>query len=218
MNIKRSLSLGLAVAVIAAVFSVGTITSAQTSPVACTTNHNNVGINTPVIVTATGGDGTYSFVGGTTSSTGTSGNQFTASYASPGTYPVTVTSGSSSATCNVIVTGQFPTTTTPTGGTTTVVTSPLTCTPAAQSVNINNTAAFTATGGDGNYVWSGQNLNIMNAVGTGFQVSYPSAGTRVISVSSAGQTTSCSLNVVDPNAGLFPIIPTFPNTGEKYGA
>jgi len=72
----------------------------------------------------------------------------------------------------------------------------LTCTPGTPSVIPNQAEILTASGGNGVYVWSGANLNITNSAGTQFAVSYPNVGTYTVNVSSAGQTASCTVNVV----------------------
>jgi hypothetical protein len=85
---------------------------------------------------------------------------------------------------------------------------PLTCSVNASSVSVNQAAILTATGGNGSYYWSGTNLNVTNSGGSQFAVSYPDAGVYPITVSSAGQTVTCNVNVigaVSTNAlGCFP--------------
>lgn len=69
------------------------------------------------------------------------------------------------------------------------------CSVNLSSVGVNQVATLTATGGSGVYVWSGQNLNITNSAGSQFAVSYPNAGTYWVTVSSAGQTSTCNVYV-----------------------
>jgi hypothetical protein len=73
---------------------------------------------------------------------------------------------------------------------------PVGCSVNVSSVGVNQVATLTATGGNGSYIWSGQNLNITNSAGTQFAVSYPSVGTRWVTVTSAGQSATCNVNVV----------------------
>lgn len=73
---------------------------------------------------------------------------------------------------------------------------PVACSIASSSVNTNQAAVFTATGGNGVYVWSGPNLNVTNASGNQFSVSYPNPGVYPITVTSAGQSATCSMTVV----------------------
>ena len=70
------------------------------------------------------------------------------------------------------------------------------CSVNASSVSTNQAAVFTATGGNGTYSWSGPNLSVTNASGSQFAVSYPNPGTYTITVTSAGESTSCNMTVV----------------------
>lgn len=72
---------------------------------------------------------------------------------------------------------------------------PVSCSVASSTVNVNQAAIFTATGGNGTYVWSGNNLNITNSAGNQFAVSYPNPGTYAITVTSAGQSATCNMTV-----------------------
>ncbi len=74
---------------------------------------------------------------------------------------------------------------------------PLSCSAGVSPVNVNQAAVFTAAGGNGTYAWSGTNLNITNAAGTQFAVSYPTAGTYTVVVSSAGASATCNVTVVN---------------------
>jgi hypothetical protein len=87
---------------------------------------------------------------------------------------------------------------------------PLTCSINASPVNVNQAAILTATGGNGTYFWSGQNLNVTNSAGNQFAVSYPIAGTYAVQVSSAGQMATCNVNVV--NTGSANALTCFPAT------
>jgi heme exporter protein D len=70
----------------------------------------------------------------------------------------------------------------------------LTCTPQSVSVNPNQQVTFTASGGDGNYVWSAPQM--APRTGAELTVYYPWAGSSVVSVSSAGQTANCNVTIV----------------------
>ena len=72
---------------------------------------------------------------------------------------------------------------------------PLVCTLGVASVRANQAEILTATGGNGAYFWSGPNLNITNTAGNQFAVSYPTPGTYLVTVASAGQTATCSVIV-----------------------
>lgn len=84
---------------------------------------------------------------------------------------------------------------------------PVTCSVNASVVNANQAAIFTAAGGSGTYVWSGPNLNITNASGAQFAVSYPAAGTYPITVTSAGLSATCNLTVVAATTGALVCAP-----------
>lgn len=73
---------------------------------------------------------------------------------------------------------------------------PLSCSVASSAVGVNQNATLMATGGNGTYFWSGQNLNVTNSSGSQFAVSYPNPGTYIVTVSSAGQSANCNVNVV----------------------
>lgn len=89
---------------------------------------------------------------------------------------------------------------------------PLTCSVSSSTVGTNQAAVFTAVGGDGtNYTWSGQGLNINNATGNQFSVSYPNTGTYPITVTSAGQSATCNMTVVAVTGGSLVCSPATQN-------
>ncbi len=91
-------------------------------------------------------------------------------------------------------------------------TTTLGCSTAGNSVLTNQAAILTATGGNGTYFWSGHNLNVTNSAGTQFAVSYPNVGTYSVQVSSAGQTATCTVNVVgQPSSGAIICSPATQN-------
>jgi len=76
---------------------------AKTVPtLSCSVNNSNPFVNEQVTFTATGGEGSYSWTGGGTPSTGT-GTHFTTAYSTIGTKTATVTSGNQTANCGVNV-------------------------------------------------------------------------------------------------------------------
>lgn len=77
---------------------------------------------------------------------------------------------------------------------------PLTCTVAQASISTNQSVVLTAAGGNGTYAWSGTNLNATNATGQQFAVSYPNVGVYPVTVTSAGQTATCNVNVATTQA------------------
>lgn len=202
MNMKQYLALSL-VAIFMVMAGFGSIGVAQAAtPLSCNVGSSSVGVNQNSILTASGGDGTYFWSGENLNITNSSGSQFSVSYPSFGTYNVTVLSAGQSAVCNINVVS----TVVPVGG--------LACLPASQSLRLGQTATFSAVGGNGTYVWSSPDLSIINPNGSGFSASYASAGLKVMTVTSAGQTATCLANV---SSRVVVNDPGFPNTGGGYG-
>ena len=198
---KQFLALSL-VAIIMVMAGFGSIGVAQAAaPVSCSVGSPSVGVNQNSVLTAMGGDGTYFWSGENLNVTNSSGSQFSVSYPSVGTYNVTVSSGGQSAVCNINV-ANSPSV------------SGFSCLPANQNVILGQTANFSAIGGNGSYVWSSPDLNITNSSGSGFSASYASTGLKVMTVTSAGLSTSCLANVLHR---VTDTDPGFPNTGGGYG-
>lgn len=74
-------------------------------------------------------------------------------------------------------------------------TSAVVCSPSSQTVNINQTATFAAAGGDGNFSWSAPGASITSGSGSVFSTNFASAGSRNVTVTSAGQTSTCVISV-----------------------
>jgi hypothetical protein len=205
MNInKKYFAISLVTLITVAGVSLGALSMAQTvTSLTCSSNAASVAINQSVILTAMGGNGTYSWSGPNLTVTNGGGSQFAVSYSSAGTYPITVSSAGQTATCTVNVGG-------------TVSTNALTCFPATQNVALGQTASVSATGGDGNYTWSSPDLSIANPSGSGFSASYSSVGTKTLTVSSGGLVTTCAVNVI-ANGTITPVTPGLPNTGGGFG-
>ena len=90
----------------------------------------------------------------------------------------------------------------------------LTCSPATQTVNINQNATITATGGNGTYTWSGGETPTTGS-GTSFTTKYSTGGSKVITVSSAGATNnSCRIEVNGPPVVV--VTPQPPGVGVNY--
>lgn len=72
----------------------------------------------------------------------------------------------------------------------------LACTPTSQSVQPNAWANLTASGGNGAYTWSAPGAGKTSGQDTmNFSVQYPTIGTNKVTLSSGGQTASCTVNV-----------------------
>ncbi len=203
-------------AFVSLMFGIALVSSAQTYPsLSCSTSPSSpVGINTTVTLTATGGTGTYSWIGSGLSSPSTSSSQNSVSYGAPGSYMATVTSGNQSANCFVTVTGDASI------GNNNNNLGTLTCSPSSQSTVVGRSISVSASGGNGNYVWSSPDLTITNPNGSGFSATYVSAGVKTLTVTSGGQVTSCTVVVSGPNpVPTTPTTPapTLPNTGGGFG-
>lgn len=74
----------------------------------------------------------------------------------------------------------------------------LKCTPTVQTVDVNQSAAFSANGGAGVYSWSAPGSNTVSGTGSNFSTSYPSSGTRAVTVTSGGKTATCNVVVTVP--------------------
>jgi hypothetical protein len=188
--------------------SLSALSFAQTViPVSCSVAGSSVGVNQVAVLTAAGGNGTYSWSGPNLNVTNAAGSQFAVSYPTAGTYPITVSSAGFSAVCSVSVVG-------------TASTGTLYCSPAAQNVTMGQTAVVSASGGNGSYIWSAPDLSISNPTGSGFSASYASTGLHTLTVTSAGQTAACAVNVLLGSVVITPttpVTPSLPDTGGGYG-
>lgn len=203
---QKYLLLSLATIVMVTGASLGALSFAQTvTPLACSVNVPSVNVNQAAIITATGGNGSYSWFGPNLDITNSGGSQFAVSYPSAGTYPITVSSAGQTVTCDVNVVGV-------------VSTNALSCLPAAQNVTLGQTAAVSATGGNGEYVWSSSDLSIANPNGSGFSADYATTGLHTLTVTSGGLVTTCAINVLS-GAVTDPVVvtPSLPDTGGGYG-
>jgi len=87
----------------------------------------------------------------------------------------------------------------------------LTCAPAYQTVNAGQTAQFTAEGGvGGTYNWETPERNYPN-VGPVLSVTFADTGSKLVTVTDATQTATCSINVVASN-GYYPVQTYYPPT------
>lgn len=152
---------------------------------ACAPASQTASTNESVAFTVSGGTGPYTWSAPGSASPSGSGTTFATSYASAGSKTVTVTNGSATATCQVIVT-------TPPAA--------LTCTPASQSVLTGQNAAMTASGGTGSYSWSAPGASATTGSGTSFATSYAAAGTHTVTLTSGSTSTTCQVVVSAPAA------------------
>ena len=96
-----------------------------------------------------------------------------------------------------------------------VAATPVACNFGLPSVPAGQPATMTASGGNGSYVWSSPGLVIANPTGSSFTATFNAAGTYAVTVTSAGQSATCSI-LVTP-AVVTSGTPGLPNTGELPG-
>jgi hypothetical protein len=201
---KKYVFLSLATVVAVVGVTIGAFSLAQTTtPVTCSVAPSPVVVNQMATLTATGGDGSYTWSGQNLNVTNPMGTQFLVSYPNTGTYPVTVTSAGQSATCdvNVVAAGSV------------TATSTLACYPATQNVTLGQVADVSASGGNGSYTWSSPDITITNPNGSGFSANFATTGFKTLTVMSGGLTTTCMVDVLSGSATT----PGLPNTGGGYG-
>jgi len=161
-----------------------TYTPVGATPVlTCSPANQSVQVNQTTSFTVSGGNGGYSWSAPVGNPSTGSGSSFSTQYAAAGSYTVTVSAtGATSATCGVTVT-SLPLNT-------------LVCSPANQSAQVNQTASFSVTGGNGGYSWSAPSGSPSTGSGTSFVTAYSVAGSYVVSVSATGATSAtCSVTV-----------------------
>ncbi len=76
--------------------------------------------------------------------------------------------------------------------------SPVTCSPATQSVYTSASATFTAANGNGTYTWTATGGTPSTGSGASFSTTYSTTGTKSVSVTSNSTTASCSVSVSTP--------------------
>lgn len=148
----------------------------------CAPALQTIDINQTANFAANGGTGTYTWSAPGANTTSGTGKNFSTVYPSNGTRTVAVTSGSKSATCNVVVTS------TPTGPS-------LFCNPPSQNVSLGQIVNLTASGGNSSYTWYAPEGNLSTNSGNSVNVSYTTTGVKTVTVNSNGLTASCALIV-----------------------
>lgn len=98
---------------------------------------------------------------------------------------------------------------------------PLVCTPASQSAGVNQSVSLRVSGGNGSYSWNAPGSQNLNGRGDSVSLRYPTSGLKTITVSSAGQTATCFVQVTGgqvlaefielPNTGAGGIHALMPN-------
>jgi hypothetical protein len=93
---------------------------------------------------------------------------------------------------------------------------PLSCTPSYQTVNLGQTATFTANGGDySQYNWQTPQRSYLN-IGDVLNVAFTQTGTQTVSVTNGTDVESCTVNVVASGAPVV-VNPVYPTPTSGYG-
>lgn len=178
------------------------VTAAGTTPLTCVNPVGTILVGTPATFTVNGGNGTFSWSSPGLSVANPIGTSFTANFSTAGIHTVTVNSGAETSTCAVNVQPNASVTPSPTA---------TLCSPVTQTATVGQSVSFTATGGNGNYVWSATDLNLITPTGAGFRATYGAPGTHVVTVTSNGMSSNCSVTVLPlstpglPNTGFAPV-------------
>lgn len=159
------------------------VTAACPSQLVCAPATQQVTINKPATFSATGGSGTLTWqaTGGTPSAG--SGASFVTQYSQAGSKQVIVRAGSAQSTCAVIVVDDS----TPP--------SPLVCSPATQTVALNQQAIMVVSGATGTTTWSAPGATVTAGTGSTFSTAYNSNGTKTVTVTAANGSAACSVVV-----------------------
>ena len=143
----------------------------------CSPASQTIGATSTASFTAAGAGATKTWASPGGSPTSGSGAAYSASYASTGSYTATVSSGAQTANCAVTVDPL------------------LVCSPSSQNVATGVNAALTASGGVGSYTWSSPGGSPTSGSGASYAVNYPGLGTYTVTLTSGGQTKTCSVVV-----------------------
>jgi heme exporter protein D len=167
--------------------------------VACVLPTSSIVAGTSATFSAIGGNGTFAWSASDLNISNPAGTTFSATYTTPGIHTLNVSSNGQVASCSFDVL--------PAAVTGTPSPTPVSCRAISPTVTVGQTASFTAAGGNGVYVWSASDLNISNPTGTGFSANYAGAGLHTLTVTSNGQSATCSVTVLPLST------PGLPNTG-----
>lgn len=155
-------------------------------PVACSPANSTAKTGENITFTAEHGDNSnYSWFAYTGTPQSGSGKTFTTSFSFAGNHGVYVSSNNTWMICNVTVTPAVE---------------PVACSPVTHSpILVGHWAFFSASGGNNPYVWTASAGSASpNYVSQNFQVSFNSAGPKTVTVTSAGTSDSCNVQVSSP--------------------
>ncbi len=151
----------------------------------CSPSSQTVNVNQSALFSATGGKGSYTWIANGGSPASGAGGSFSTQYASSGSKTVTVAS-SDGQTANCYVQVSPP------------IEQNLVCTTLTPSVDINQTANFSATGGNGSYSWSAVEGYPSSGVGNSFSSKFATSGSKTAVVTSGSKTATCYVQVSQP--------------------
>lgn len=154
-------------------------------PLVCAPPSQTAAIGQIAPMSATGGNGTYSWSAPGGSTTTGTGAAFSTSYNAAGTYTATVTSGSQSQQCTVTV--PPPTQT-------------LACTPPTQTATIGSPVNFQTVGNaTGPFTWTATGSNTPTGNGTTFTTAYAAPGSYSVTVTNGTITSQpCVVTIPQP--------------------
>lgn len=146
----------------------------------CSPTAQTVIVGQTATLTAAGGGGTYTWSSpGSVAPQSGSGASYGVSYAVSGAHAVTLSDGTDTSDCTVVVEAL------------------LACTPALQEVGPGQAAQLRAAGGSGTYAWSSPGSDAPDTgAGATYTVTYSSTGTKTITVTSGTQSEDCQASVV----------------------
>ncbi|MBI5221150.1 MAG: hypothetical protein HY978_04970 [Candidatus Liptonbacteria bacterium] len=81
------------------------------------------------------------------------------------------------------------------------------CTALQSTANLNTNVSFSASGGDGTYLWAAVGGSPTSGSGGTFNTKYATAGTKTITVSSANLIGTCTV-AINPDACQVPVVQT----------
>lgn len=149
----------------------------------CSPATQTVAVNTTATFTAAGGTGSYVWSAPGASTANATSPTFVTTYTTSGNKTVTVTSGTQSATCAVVV-NQIP-----------PPPSPVACMPASQVADVHTQVNFAASGGTGTFTWFAPDSTTPSGSGTIFNTQYTTSGNKTVTVTSGTQSATCAVTV-----------------------
>jgi|GEM_PF-3206602 len=155
------------------------------NPPVCVPSSQSLFVNQTASFTATGGNGSFTWSAPDGSPSSGTGSAFSTVYTVQGTYQVTVTSNGQNDTCSIIVKP--------------IVHNNVICDTGDQTVFIDDTVFFSASGGNGTFHWSAPGGSPSSGNGSDFQTIYDSTGNFTVTVTSDGSQDSCSVKVLERN-------------------